>query len=249
MNPAVNARSTYLNTFDDVAAGREAAIALIRVGADMLHHNADQAALGAFQAVKESPGVYIFGSNLDQKDLAPDRVLGSAVIDLPRAFLMVAREVKAGGFRPKVESFGLRSGVIRYEPNPSLEGRVPEALRSRVVGRPGFDQRAESRGASLPVALVSDAVLLAEVVSYLDDYLRIADVPDDANALNGLQVENSGRVGRLVAAVDASQATIDGLPAASSSSGARPRCCSCTMACSGTGTGRLPNAGTGGCAR
>lgn len=133
VNPAVTARSTYLNTFDDVAAGREAAIALIRAGADMLHHNADQAALGAFQAVKESSGAYIFGSNLDQKDLAPERVLGSAVIDLPRAFLLVAREVKAGGFKPRVESFGLRSGVIRYEPNPLLEPRVPEALRQRVA--------------------------------------------------------------------------------------------------------------------
>jgi basic membrane lipoprotein Med (substrate-binding protein (PBP1-ABC) superfamily) len=133
VNPAVTARSTYLNTFDDVAAGREAAIALIRAGADMLHHNADQAALGAFQAVKESSGAYIFGSNLDQKDLAPERVLGSAVIDLPRAFLLVAREVKAGGFEPRVESFGLRSGVIRYEPNPLLERRVPDALRQRVA--------------------------------------------------------------------------------------------------------------------
>lgn len=132
VNPAVIARSTYLNTFDDVAAGREAAIALMRAGADMLHHNADQAALGAFQAVKESPSAYIFGSNLDQKNLAPERVLGSAVIDLPRAFLMVAREAKAGGFRPRVESFGLRSGVIRYEPNPSLEARLPQTLRTRV---------------------------------------------------------------------------------------------------------------------
>jgi basic membrane lipoprotein Med (substrate-binding protein (PBP1-ABC) superfamily) len=132
VNPAVTARSTYLNSFDDVAAGREAAIALIRAGADMLHHNADQAALGAFQAVKESSSAFMFGSNLDQKGLAPDRVLGSAVIDLPRAFLLVAGEVKAGGFKPRVESFGLRSGVIRYEPNPQLEPRIPEDLRQRV---------------------------------------------------------------------------------------------------------------------
>lgn len=60
---------------------------------------------------------------------------------------------------------------------------------------------------------MSGAVALTELVKYLDEYLRIADVPDDGNALNGLQVENSGRVGRLVAAVDASQATIDGLSA------------------------------------
>jgi basic membrane lipoprotein Med (substrate-binding protein (PBP1-ABC) superfamily) len=133
VNPAVVPRSTYLNTFDDVALGREAAFALIRAGADMLHHNADQAALGAFQAVKESPGVFIFGSNLDQRELAPDRVLGSAVIDLPRAFLTVAREVRSGSFQPRVESFGLASGVIRYEPNPDLEPTLPEPLRARIA--------------------------------------------------------------------------------------------------------------------
>lgn len=53
---------------------------------------------------------------------------------------------------------------------------------------------------------------LAEVVAYLDQYLRAREVPDDPNALNGLQVENSGAVTRVVAAVDASQQTIEGLP-------------------------------------
>jgi dinuclear metal center YbgI/SA1388 family protein len=52
---------------------------------------------------------------------------------------------------------------------------------------------------------------LTDVVRYLDGYLRTAEVPDYSNALNGLQVENRGRVARLVAAVDASQQTIDGV--------------------------------------
>jgi len=54
-------------------------------------------------------------------------------------------------------------------------------------------------------------VSLAEVSRYLDGYLRIAEVPDEAGAVNGLQVENRGEVGSIVAAVDASQATIDGV--------------------------------------
>jgi basic membrane lipoprotein Med (substrate-binding protein (PBP1-ABC) superfamily) len=94
VNPKVDTRLAYLNTFDDAAAGREAALAMIRVGVDMLHHNADQAALGLFQAVKRSPDAYAFGANADQSALAPDRVLGSVVIDLPRAFLAIARQVK-----------------------------------------------------------------------------------------------------------------------------------------------------------
>jgi basic membrane lipoprotein Med (substrate-binding protein (PBP1-ABC) superfamily) len=132
INPKITARSTYLNTFDDVAAGREATLALLRAGVDMLHHNADQAALGAFQAVKESPNAYMFGANLDQRALAPERVVGSAVIDLPRAFLSIAREVKAGGFKPKVESFGLKSGVIRYVSNPALDGMISPILQARL---------------------------------------------------------------------------------------------------------------------
>ena len=132
VNPKVESREIYLNSFDDAAAGKEAALALIRVGADMFHHNADAAALGLFQAVKESPGVYVFGANADQTSLAPDRVVGSAVIDLPHAFLLVARGVKAGTFRPQVETFGLASGVVRYDPNPALRGLIPVALRARV---------------------------------------------------------------------------------------------------------------------
>lgn len=64
-------------------------------------------------------------------------------------------------------------------------------------------------------------VNLQGVTAYLDGYLRIKEVPDDANALNGLQVENSGAVERIVAAVDASQATIDGVAGEASGPGAK----------------------------
>ncbi len=45
---------------------------------------------------------------------------------------------------------------------------------------------------------------LTEVVGYADDYLRIREIGDWPNALNGLQIENSGRVTRIAAAVDVS---------------------------------------------
>lgn len=49
---------------------------------------------------------------------------------------------------------------------------------------------------------------LKELTEYLDRYLNVAGVPDYGNALNGLQVENSGTVTRIAAAVDASEGTI-----------------------------------------
>lgn len=124
----VDSRISYLNNFDDATAGHEAALALIRLGADMLHHNADAAALGVFQAAKESPGVFVFGANADQSALAPTRVIGSAVIDLPSAFLRVARQVVGGTFVPEVQSFGLASRVISYRPNPAAVRALPPGL-------------------------------------------------------------------------------------------------------------------------
>ena len=47
-------------------------------------------------------------------------------------------------------------------------------------------------------------VLLPDIVTYTDDFLRVRDVGDWDNALNGLQIENSGGVTRLGAAVDVS---------------------------------------------
>ena len=51
-------------------------------------------------------------------------------------------------------------------------------------------------------------VALDKLVRYLDQLLRVSEIPDYPDAFNGLEVENSGTVGRIVAAVDASMATI-----------------------------------------
>jgi dinuclear metal center YbgI/SA1388 family protein len=59
------------------------------------------------------------------------------------------------------------------------------------------------------------SALLTDIVAYTDEFLRIREVADERNAVNGLQVENKGSVSGIVAAVDASQATIDGVPAGS----------------------------------
>lgn len=48
---------------------------------------------------------------------------------------------------------------------------------------------------------------LADIVRYADGYLRTHEFGDWPNALNGLQVENSGRVSKIGAAVDASTRT------------------------------------------
>lgn len=49
-----------------------------------------------------------------------------------------------------------------------------------------------------------------EISSYLDKLLEIDRIPDYPNALNGLQLANSGQISRIAACVDFSSRAIDG---------------------------------------
>jgi dinuclear metal center YbgI/SA1388 family protein len=57
---------------------------------------------------------------------------------------------------------------------------------------------------AVPFRIMWRMTLLAKIVSYTDSYLRIREIGDWDNALNGLQTENSGRVTKIGAAVDVS---------------------------------------------
>jgi dinuclear metal center YbgI/SA1388 family protein len=50
---------------------------------------------------------------------------------------------------------------------------------------------------------------LQDLQVYLDEFLRVREVPDYPQALNGVQVANSGNVTRIAVAVDAVQHTIE----------------------------------------
>jgi dinuclear metal center YbgI/SA1388 family protein len=50
---------------------------------------------------------------------------------------------------------------------------------------------------------------LAEITRYTDEFLRVAECGDWSNAINGLQTENSGKVTKIGAAVDASTRTFN----------------------------------------
>jgi basic membrane protein A len=126
VKPGARVLTAYIGNWDDVSAGKEQALAQIARGADVIFQNADAAGLGVFQAARERPGVYVIGSNSNQNRVAPQVTLGSVVIDLPRAFLQVAREVKEGGFQGRVVTFDAKSDVVRLVLNPALQSTIPK---------------------------------------------------------------------------------------------------------------------------
>jgi basic membrane protein A and related proteins len=130
--PTIKVLTAYVGNWDDVSAGKEQALAQIARGADVIFQNADAAGLGVFQAARERQGVYVVGSNSNQNAVAPGVTLGSVVIDLPHAFLLVARDVKSGTFQPRVITFPSKSGVVRLVLNPALTSRIPDSTRARL---------------------------------------------------------------------------------------------------------------------
>jgi basic membrane lipoprotein Med (substrate-binding protein (PBP1-ABC) superfamily) len=98
----------------------------------VIFQNADAAGLGVFQAARESRAAYVIGANADQNAVAPEVTLGSVVIDLRHAFLLVAQQVKAHAFEPRVVSLGVRENVVRLVLNPSLQATIPPSTRAAI---------------------------------------------------------------------------------------------------------------------
>ena len=139
--PGIRVVVSYVGNWDDVSAGKEQALAQINRKSDVLFQNADAAGLGVFQAARESGSTYVIGANADQNAVAPEVTLGSVVIDLRHAFLLVAKEIKERRFTPRVVSLGIRENVVRLVLNPTLQSRISAPVRATIdsVQRRLFD--------------------------------------------------------------------------------------------------------------
>jgi basic membrane protein A and related proteins len=132
VNPKVTVLTSYIGNWDDVSAGREQALAQIGRTADVIFQNADAAGLVVFRAARETKKALVVGSNSNQNGVAPEITIASVVIDLPHAFLTVAREVRAHAFKPRVIKLGTESDVVTLVINPAFRSRIPPATMHAV---------------------------------------------------------------------------------------------------------------------
>jgi basic membrane lipoprotein Med (substrate-binding protein (PBP1-ABC) superfamily) len=125
----------YTDDWEDVGKAKQATIALIQQGADVIIQDLDSAAQGVFGAVQDNKakGVYALGTNNDQNAAAPDVILASAPIHNDRAFVPIAEAVKAGTFKPNTKSFGMKEGVIGFVLNPRLDSKIPADLKQKLA--------------------------------------------------------------------------------------------------------------------
>ncbi len=128
VNPKFEVKEVYTGTFDDVGAAKLATLSLINAGADFIFHQANEAGRGVFQACSERK-VRCFGSNKNQNDLAPDVIVASAVLDVPRAFVYMATLVRDHKFAPHVYLLGMNEGIVSLVWNDKLKANLkPETV-------------------------------------------------------------------------------------------------------------------------
>lgn len=126
----------YTGSWDDPKKAKDQTLAMLSQNADVIMQDVDAAASGVFKAVSESSKpdkpVYALGTNSDQNMAAPDVILASAPIYFDKVFLDIAKQVKAGTYKPTAAIFDLKSGIIGFVINPKIEAKIPAALKQKI---------------------------------------------------------------------------------------------------------------------
>lgn len=128
VNPQFEVKEIYTGNFDDLGAARLATLSLANAGCDFIFHQANEAGRGVFQACGEKK-VRCFGSNKNQNALAPDVIVASAVLDVPAAFVQIAKRVQSKEFKAEVQSLGMKDGIVSLVWNDALKSQLkPETV-------------------------------------------------------------------------------------------------------------------------
>lgn len=110
-DPKVVVSATYTGDWNDQGKGRSQAEQQFGAGADVILEGAGKSGLGVIEAAREKgAGFYAIGSDQDQDDLAPGRVLTTVIKHTDFAVSDTMRRVKEGQFKGGTQVYGLKEG-------------------------------------------------------------------------------------------------------------------------------------------
>ena len=111
VNPNIKVTSTFTGDWNDIAQAKEATLALISAGNDVVFQWLDNASPAVLQTASEK-GVYAFGNTKDQLELAPKAVLTSAVKRMDLAIAYITELAKNKQLKGEVYKIGLEKPDI-----------------------------------------------------------------------------------------------------------------------------------------
>ena len=156
VNPKIETRLLWVNTWYDPPKEAEAAKTLLNQGVDVLMQNTDSAA--PLQMAKDA-GKVGFGWDTDMVQWGGDAQMATARLDWSLFYSQVITNVMAGTWKPGNVWLGMKDGAIHYDGfSKNLPAHVREAVEQRKAGiisgqRPVFngpllDQSGKARTAA-----------------------------------------------------------------------------------------------------
>ena len=132
VNPNVEVRVIWVNSWYDPGKEREAAMTLISQGADMLTHHTDSTA--TVQAAEEK-NVYSFAYHSDMSKYGPKTQLTATTHHWGDFYTRTVNAVLAGTWKPEPVWGGFKDGMIGLAPfNPAMPAEV-QAIARKLESR------------------------------------------------------------------------------------------------------------------
>jgi simple sugar transport system substrate-binding protein/basic membrane protein A len=142
VRPDIEVRVVYIQSMEDAAAAKEAALSLIAGGADFISGKLNAAQAGIIQAAKEK-GVYANGRSTGHTAIAPENVLTNIVEQWADMYTAAAQDGKSLGGKYLLyglDSKGSTGAQLRYSDNREFNPVVPaqvvaelEALKKKFA--------------------------------------------------------------------------------------------------------------------
>ena len=133
VNPEVDVKTSFINSWFDPAAAKEAALAQIDSGADVLFAER----FGVIEAAAEN-SFYAFGNMSDQKDLAPEYVVSGPVWHMEPTVDYIINQVAGGTYTAQdLKDFSMvaKGGATLAPINTDVTGGIPQDLIDMVKAK------------------------------------------------------------------------------------------------------------------
>ena len=131
-NPDATVTTNWIGTWEDIGKAKEAAMAQIESGFDVVFCSANAASLGGIEACAEN-NIWTFGAYGEQIHLAPEVMVGELLLEIPVAFVDVTQQIVDGTWEGGVYSPGVAEGAVIFNWNNELiDGNAElEAIREK----------------------------------------------------------------------------------------------------------------------
>jgi basic membrane lipoprotein Med (substrate-binding protein (PBP1-ABC) superfamily) len=133
VNPEVDVKTSFINSWFDPAAAKEAALAQVDAGADVLFAER----FGVIEAAAEN-NLYAFGNMSDQQELAPEFVVSGPVWNMDPTVSYVINQVAGGTYTSQdLKDFSMvaKGGASLAPVNEEVTGGIPAELLEQVKTR------------------------------------------------------------------------------------------------------------------